>query len=191
MTVAKLMLAVAAFMLAAPAAANVYVAQRAVGTGTLDLRLVTDGTRGRLDVANVLSWTIGMTVGGRSFVLTPDNSILQVQGTVFRANPDGVFFDFEQGDNDLVRFASNEQGAGNYQLFGPSGGGPGGESLQTGPAEAFFTVVTRTDFGVIALAEQAPPLPVPEPASWALMIAGFGLAGAGLRRAHSVTAKRA
>jgi hypothetical protein len=51
-------------------------------------------------------------------------------------------------------------------------------------------VVTTTDFGGVVYNDFAftPGPNVPEPAAWALMIAGFGLAGATLRRRAAVAA---
>jgi hypothetical protein len=52
-----------------------------------------------------------------------------------------------------------------------------------------FSTTTRFDQpGVWTVTTRADPAAVPEPAAWALMIAGFGLAGTALRRRRSVVA---
>jgi hypothetical protein len=185
MSAGKIWMTLVALSLAAPATAASYVAKRAVGAGELDLRILTDDTRGRLRAENILAWTISMTVAGRSFTLTQDNSFVRISGDAFTANPDGMFFDFERDGTDSVAFESFDFGAGGYHLNNGFGNPIGAELIRTGPAAAFVSIARRDDFGVIALADVAPPLPIPEPASWALMVAGFGLAGAGMRRAKT------
>jgi len=50
---------------------------------------------------------------------------------------------------------------------------------------AYFTLHTTT-FPSAEIAGFLRPAAVPEPATWALLIAGFGLAGASLRRRRSL-----
>lgn len=66
-------------------------------------------------------------------------------------------------------------GSGDFNLFGPlDGAAPFGTS--------FFTLATSGGLGDHMAVTSMAPGGVPEPAAWTLMIGGFGLAGAGLRR---------
>jgi hypothetical protein len=65
-----------------------------------------------------------------------------------------------------------------------SGSGP---AFEVGTVRTIVAALQRVEFGGSGptdyLIETTGPATVPEPATWALLILGFGLAGAGLRRA--------
>lgn len=70
---------------------------------------------------------------------------------------------------------------------------PGGFSeialqFRVGQAPSTLSQVTSNTPGVWTVTTRVDPGVVPEPAAWALMILGFGLAGVGLRRMRDVTA---
>jgi hypothetical protein len=85
-------------------------------------------------------------------------------------NPLDLFFDapFVEGSNNITVIVNN-----NYAGINTGGGG-----LTGGPSALYLTGAVTYDSGA-----------VPEPAAWALMIGGFGLAGATLRRRRSATAQ--
>lgn len=59
----------AALMAASAADATTYLANRAVGDGTLNLSITTDGALGVLADADILDWNITMTEGGDTWTL--------------------------------------------------------------------------------------------------------------------------
>jgi hypothetical protein len=62
-------------------------------------------------------------------------------------------------------------------------------SVGTIPYQADFGITTdgkAMHFRLETASVTPPPGGIPEPASWAMMLCGFGLVGAGLRRSHSI-----
>lgn len=136
----------------------------------------------------------GMTVYDFARPLFTDDSIM---GTTVLVTGNYNMFGFNAGNfypgtgTTLIEIVTN---LGSYQFTPTTTGYGGGGSLtflgyQAGPNE-FFTSVRfsgpfatgGTDFQIGTLT------PVPETASWALMIMGFGLAGAVMRRRALVAA---
>jgi hypothetical protein len=67
---------------------------------------------------------------------------------------------------------------GDFNLFGNGGGAPTGTY--------YFQLTTAGGQNLLVTSMTAATAAVPEPASWALMIGGFGLIGAAMRRRQSV-----
>ncbi len=79
----------------------------------------------------------------------------------------------------------------NFGSFGAGYGGPSGDfnlfaSTLGAPSGSFYFVLTTDNGSGDSLAVTSISAAVPEPASWALMVAGFGLVGFAARR-RSVT----
>ena len=186
-----------------PAAAATYAGTRQVGdTGLVKLLLVTDDTLGVLTDDNVLDWTVSFTNGIDTQTLfgplSGDNSVLRLKGNALSANATQLLFDFEGAG--ILLFATEFSPAvrgycmdGEVHIQFRCGG-----DNQTGSERIIFGIsnpdnVKAFTNGVVVLgaAVDAPapaPASVPEPAAWALMIAGFGLAGAELRRRRATAA---
>ena len=183
--------AIAALALAMPISANAltYVGNRTVGLGSANLSITTDGTLGTLSLGNIVGWTIGLD-GGAFTLFGPDgavNSRLRSGGgAALFATATDISFDFgfnvnarsfvifDTPDSEpLKKFYCVQTGQGCL------GDGVSGEAVSsTGTA---FQFAPRS--GVVVLASIAAPVGgVPEPASWTLMIAGFGLVGGAMRR---------
>lgn len=179
-------------MSAGDAAAITYVATRGVGDGTLDLSITTDGTLGVLADGNILDWSLTLTDGGDVVLLEgpggANNSDAQVFGDQLSATANDLLFDFDfiPGQGEVSAFLIRTPPDGIFRgpywcvAFGGCGGvqvegfATDGAHDQTSPRAGLFVV------GSVAGG-------VPEPATWALLIAGFGLAGAGLRKRRPVT----
>lgn len=178
-----------------PAAATTYAGTRHLGAdGLVKLVLVTDDTVGFLTEDNVLDWTVTITNGIDSQTLfgplSGDNSLLRLQGTALTASATQLLFDFE-GEGHLLFATEFSPAVRGYcidgQLFIPFRCGfenvGGAEHITFGLPNPDNIKVSANGLAVLGTAIGGPaPAPAPEPAAWALMIAGFGLAGARLRR---------
>lgn len=170
----------AASLTAAPAAALTYVGSYQTADGwTGSLQVQTSGRIGVLSASDIVSWVITITspTGNDSGIWDSSHGQVQV-GTGVSATASDIRFDFDHGSQ--IRFVMNgaslqwtgSQSSGNGFYIGIAGHGAlvsanGTGSILTAPA---FTSGPETG-GV-----------VPEPATWALMIAGFGLVGCAARR---------
>ncbi|QHL90247.1 PEPxxWA-CTERM sorting domain-containing protein [Sphingomonas changnyeongensis] len=102
------------------------------------------------------------------------------------ANPNDASFTASVGGIQFASFSASGQPAGKWLTFKSSG-----VATVTGPSTFQFTFnsfgIPAKDF-VVDRVFFAPTDAVPEPASWAMMITGFGLAGMGLRRRAATAA---
>jgi hypothetical protein len=175
-----LILALAASLCALSAQATTYVSSHAVGAGSVQLSITTDDTIGVLDEDNILDWTISMTNMGTTFTLfgpaSGDNSRIQIDGSAFKATATDLTFDFN-ATNALVLFQSTGLGRELYCLQGRPCFDNGGGAEFVSPAPGFTGSARVARSGELSVAAVA----VPEPASWALMLVGFGGLGAMLR----------
>lgn len=173
-----LILALAASLVALSAQATTYVSSHAVGTGTVQLSITTDDTIGVLDEDNILDWTISMTNLGTTFTLfgpaSGDNSTVRIDGNAFKATAANLTFDFN-ATNALVLFQSTGLGRELYCLQGKACFDNGGGAEFVSPVAGFTGSARLARSGEQFVAS------VPEPASWALMLLGFGGLGAMLR----------
>ena len=174
---------------ASSASAITYVANRAFVSdrgfpGFLNLAITTDNTLGVLSTANIVDWSVQATfIGGFNLLLEgpggANNSSWYVQGTHLTATTTDLYFDFSiprAGPSSAFVVGPNSS---NYCLQATqacqSTSGPG-EIFTFGPGSYVFQPVSGNQ--IIASAVGGA---VPEPGAWALMLAGFGLAGSALR----------
>ena len=188
--------AFASVMTAAPgASALTYVAHRAVGAGTVDISITTDGTIGMLGVSNILDYNIDVVEGvHHASILGPlsgNNSIIRIFSNSVNtgispwitATATDILFDYSAPGNTSLLFWQKLPDFGYYcvQTHSCSFSLPGpGESILA--TNDFAFVKDSPGSGIMVVASVASGRGVPEPATWALMIAGFGLVGSSLRR---------
>lgn len=188
--VALYAVAAAAMMCATSAGAITYVADRAVGSGSVNLSITTDDTIGALNSSNIVDWKIVVTQGSDVFSIEGPGGANNSQRLIsfgLSATTTNLLFNFASGGYAL--FQAPFIGSG--QTFWCVQSGSCFDSA--GPAEGLlasgnFSNYTRQVYSgtqVIASVSGATGA-VPEPATWALMIGGFGLAGAALRRRRSL-----
>ncbi len=171
--------ALAVALIALPAQAITYIGNRTIGVGTAALSITTDDTLGILSAANIIDWTITVAKPGESALLNPGNSNLIFSSTALSATATQLLFDFDGSGG----FAFAMSGVGNSRPAYCISGATGVNCNSTPNTEGvFFTSgdITQTFDGVSVLGSVGGG--VPEPASWALMIAGFGVVGATARR---------
>jgi hypothetical protein len=177
----KSLLFAASIMGSATAAqAIVYTGSHAIGPGSISISITTDGTLGVLAQANVIAWSFTMTNSGGTDTINEGNSSLSyLSGNAFQATATDIVFDYTAvGHMQWDSFGSGGNDV--YCLDTPLAAET---CLDAAPSEvmivngAFDGV--RVGAGRLVLGTTGA---VPEPASWAMMIAGFGLVGAASRR---------
>ena len=172
-------------------AATVYTANRAVGTGFVNLSITTDDTIGVIGDGNILDWDITVTQGLDVFSIEgpggANNSTHLISGSGLTATATDLYFNFSVSG--LALFQSPFVGAGQTFWCVQNNGcfdfaGPAEGLLST----ANFNTFSRQSYQGNQIIASAGGGVVPEPATWALMITGFGLAGSALRSARRVVA---
>jgi hypothetical protein len=175
----------ATLVVATPAVAITYTGTSTFQGATIDFSISTDNTLGIISAANITNWTISAVVPETpSFVLTPGNSFLSFAGSSLSTTSTALIMDYGAAAPSCHQFlnASITQ----FWFFGTSSGcGEPNFSRETVSSDVGFKGALRQPrFGVVTLGT-APG--VPEPAAWAMLIAGFGLVGALQRRRLATT----
>lgn len=175
--------ALAAALLAGTAtAANItYAVNDFVGPfGHLTGTVVTDGTIGTLSGSNFLSWTFNVQGNGATDVLTNANSNVFLSGSSTSATASNILFDFGNTSPSYLLFQKNFSSGTSYicaasTAFPSTPCFQGASLVPQGYTDPSAQYSTPSGIQSVATA-------VPEPAAWAMMISGFGLMGAALRR---------
>lgn len=167
-----------------PAAATVYMVNVTAAHATAIGSITTDGTLGTLAQSNITDWTLDLNDGISTFTLSGTaNSQRLLIGSGLTASATGLFFDFS--GNSVMLFQNPTIGSGkNFLCFTATflcGGGTNGTSIAVLPAGRGYSLQQ----GVQQVATFA-VAGVPEPATWAMMLAGFGMIGFAARRRQSV-----
>jgi hypothetical protein len=171
----------------APALAQVtYTGSGSVGsTGTYNLSVTTDGALGSLSDSDITDFTIMITDSHGSLTLTPLNAGVEIGGGLSATSTD-LLFDFSSSGYAL--FQNPAPGSSeNFLCFAGQicGSSSGAINLLVGndfPGGVSTTAMS----GNVVIASVAGA--VPEPATWALMLVGFGGIAFALRRRKAVSA---
>ena len=179
--------AFAAFALAGVAQAHnvspiTYTGARTVGSNTVDLSLTTDGVFGTLAQADITRYDIIISDAAGSFELTPTNSSMtSFQGFDLSASKTALSFNFSATDGGVLEFYSATLGR--YVVESDLKLGPVLLSFHEEQTEGYGSNITSVHpTGNVVLATASVSSGTPEPASWALMLVGFGGICALLRR---------
>ena len=175
---------------ASAAASTTYVASRAVGAGFVDLSITTDDTLGVLTTGNILDWVINVSRGADSFSLEGpgglNSSTTGMLGTALTATATDLFFDFSAGGRQAFAMQTPSIGSAMQAWCVATArtcsDDPFAEELVV--TDTVFTISSSARVGnqiIASVATGGGIAAVPEPATWALMIGGFGMAGAALR----------
>ncbi|MHA6722554.1 PEPxxWA-CTERM sorting domain-containing protein [Sphingomonas sp. RS2018] len=185
-------LAVAATLAATGTAdAATYVSTaRTVGAGSVNLSITTDGTIGTLTTANITAYSIAVTDPTGAITLTRANSALGIAGNAFTATTSNLQFNFGAAGYALFQSPTFGSGGPFYCLQGGTSacfdGAGAAEGLDSVSCCGSVERTART--GVFTVASVTTSA-VPEPATWAMMMLGFGGMGFALRRRAKVTTR--
>ncbi len=199
--------ATAGLFVAMPAAANItYVSTRTlsddVSTGccapvTVQLSLTTDGTLGAIGATNLLNWSITLTNAGGSALLDPTNSTFeQYYGGKLMATASDISFNFSSGSSVtdpnysgtvLWRTDPTKPNYSYYCVQCQSDL----TAREFGYINSQSSAAAQNQSGLTVLASVPAVAGVPEPATWGLMILGFGAIGGAMRARRPVRLARA
>jgi hypothetical protein len=162
-----------------PAEAATYYLNRTIANGTAIGSITTDGTIGTLTNSNITGFSFELSLLGFTRTFTKTGAEYSIVGDALSATASSLLFDFSKTDNSYVLFSSGGSFMPNVYCLQANGAcidnaGPG-EGLLV------YNVSTRTPrAGNIEFANASAA--VPEPATWGMMLLGFGMVGAGMRR---------
>lgn len=151
--------------------------------------LTTDGTIGVLHAANILDWTLSLVDhldATQNYTLTKANSLLlEDGGGALSATATALLFNYSGAGEFLIQAKTPGPYSGSrYFCFSAAGGAclPG-ETISPGYATSDGVVLTGDSAPIGSQSLTPPSLPggVPEPATWAMMLVGFGGVGMALR----------
>lgn len=174
---------VLSLLTAGVADAATYIASRTVGNGSADISITTDGTIGVLAASNILDWNIVLTQGADTFTLkgpaSGANSALALDGEGLSATATDLLFDFSQRGFLLIQAPKLGSSVTFWclQRTGCVNSGAG-EAVLASTKLGTSTYQAYSGVQTIASLSSA----VPEPATWTMMILGFGLVGTMTRR---------
>ncbi len=158
----------------------------------VDYTITTDGALGVLNISQITGWTVKFNYNGNIELLSGTAAVDESFGSsnTLLATPTELKFDFTRGPGVGSQF---ELGTGSRFIFFTA---RGNEII--GPANTAQITTFYINPSVNALAggfnlpgsgyQLIGTAAVPEPASWAMLIAGFGLTGAAMRRRARVAA---
>jgi PEP-CTERM motif len=180
----KTAIATAALAFAAQThAAIIYNVNQTIGTGSVVGTVQTSGTIGALAVADFTAWNLELTGGaGPSFTITNLNSSVFIVGGNATATASNILFNYDTGANNYLLFQQIFLNGLTYWCNTSPGGAGCGGSVESVNALVSGSQQIAPRTGNLVIASVAIPGGVPEPANWALMLAGFGVVGAALRR---------
>jgi hypothetical protein len=164
---------------AAQAGAIVYHVDQTIGDGSVVGTIQTDGAFGVLGASDITSWNLNLNGVGASLNLTPLNSHVLDDGVDVTATATDLFFNFSGADGARLLFQT---------------GGEDGEQYYCDAAAAADCFQGATVAPITIFDPSAQHVPeegnqiigvaggVPEPATWAMFVAGVAALGAALRR---------
>ncbi len=157
----------------------------------MNLSITTDDTLGVLAAVNILDYTIIVDNGAPATISKSQGGQVQFSNNGLTATATDLRFNFNANIGSNYVYFLNSAGTGYFAWQGT----PVIDNF--GPGEIVFTFANASPLSrqaysgnqiVASVANNGGPGPVPEPATWAMMILGFGAAGSLLRRRRVVAA---
>lgn len=180
-------------MASTPALATTYFLNLPVGgSGSVVGSVTTNGAVGQIQASDITAWNLTITgAGSVSTVLTNLNSGVYSSGSSILASPTTLSFDFDNPSPSYLLFQSSFSSGSQYACAAstPFSSTPCYQGLSAVPLSYSDASAQYTGQGAGSSLSGTVVLgAVPEPSTWALMIAGFVVVGAGLRRRARQTA---
>ena len=170
---------------AGSASATTYLGSPAIPGAAVNLSITTDGATGVLARGDITGWNISIVDSAGMVDLTPANSQVLLQGSDLTATATALSFNFSGSSILLFEAATIGDGG---PFYCATTGGCFGENT---PSQGVSTVNGENPIeqqaytGNVVLGTAGA---VPEPASWALMLAGFGGLGFAIRTRRNAVA---
>jgi len=151
-----------------------YNVDQTIGLGSVIGTITTDGNSGILGLADITNWNLNLNGVGASFNLQPSNSAVWGGGSDLTATPTQLLFNYSGSDGGFVVFQDGVSSGWRYYCNNTTSGA----CLQSAsvvpehysyPSAQFATFTGNVVIGTAA--------PVPEPESYAMLLAGLGLLG--------------
>jgi hypothetical protein len=170
------LVASAAIAPAASATAITYNVDQTIGLGSVVGTIQTDGAIGTLGASDITAWDLHLNGVGATFEITNSNSAVFLRGDDVTASASDLFFNYSGTDNGLLLF---QQGlfSGNFYYCDSTASD---ECFQGATVTPGF-VFDGTAQNVALSGNQIIGTAVPEPATWAMVLVGFGGLGVAMR----------
>ncbi len=165
------------------AATIVYDVNQTIGLGSVVGTITTDGSFGTLTAADVTGFHLTVNGNGASVVLTDADSVVVDNGTNLTATASALLFDYSGAAGYLV-FQQGSFGTGMKYYCNAStlnACRQGASAVPQSYSDASAQYEGRSGVQTIATSGAAVG-GVPEPATWALALAGFAFVGTAMRR---------
>lgn len=166
---------------AASAAPLTYNVSRVVGSGSVSGTITTNGTLGALGLGDITAWSLTVSDGSSTLLMTETTSEFVVSPSALTADLDSIDFNFGAVDT-VFAFQSPFIGAGGNFWCGQSGGAAScsGASGAREEIQLLGSILTTRQTGLVSISARIDDRTVPEPASLAL--ASLALLGAAAAR---------
>ena len=174
--------ATAALLAGAPVSATTtYVGSHTVDSGSVNLSISTDDTIGVLTQSNITDWSFTMTNSGGSVTIDSSNSdFTYFSGNALSATASDLIFDFSA----IGHMQWDDFGRGSNDAFCLDTPGAAFTCIGNPPSVTMVVdgSLSNANFTGQFVLGTAVAAGVPEPATWAMMLIGFGAIGFHLRR---------
>lgn len=162
----------------ATAAPITYNVNQTIGLGSVVGSIQTNGAIGDLSQSDILGFMLTVTGPGASVQLSEIDSIVREEGSNLSASATDLFFDFS-GASGFLLFQKDQFGTGMKYYCNSS---VNNDCFQGASAisESFNSMSAQVE-GRVGMQVIASVGMVPEPRTWAMMLLGFGMIGAGMR----------
>lgn len=179
-------LALASVSAAGSAALITYDVDQTIGLGSVVGSIQTNGTLGVLGHSDIVGFNLIISGPGASVNLTQANSVFVSEGINLSATASNLLFNYS-GPSGFALFQQGSFGTGQKYYCNASVAGTcfqGASAIPESFSSPSAQVEPRAGLQTIGMVAA-----VPEPATWAMMIGGFGLVGGAVRRQRRIAAR--
>jgi hypothetical protein len=188
-TLFRLSIGAIAVMVTQPASAALvtFTGSQSIGAASAVYSITTDGTNGPLVAGNIFSWTVTLTVGANQETFgSSTGGFFGYSGTGLSVSGSNLLYDFGSAgpaNPDVALNITDSSGA-SYLCFQENActtSSGGNVSISLNNSGNYI----QPESGVQVIATSAGNSALPEPATWAMMLLGFGAIGLAIRRTRT------